>query len=436
MTLTKKELTGTNQYEIEFSVDKEAFQAAINNAYRKNVKKMNVPGFRPGKAPKHIIEGMYGKGVFYNDAIDEVLPAAYEAAVKEAELDVVAQPQIDLVSVGEEGVTFKAVVTVKPEMEIEGYLGIKCERKVKRVLKKDIDEEINRVRERNARTVEITDRAAQMDDTVNIDYSGSVDGVKFEGGTAEGQTLKLGSGQFIPGFEEQIVGKNIGDEFDVCVTFPAEYHAEELAGKEAVFACKLNGISVSELPELDDEFAKDVSEFDTLDEYKADVKAKLHERNEKEADRELESKLCEALIELLKGEIPEAMFDAETENMLRDYDNRMRMQGLDLKTYLQYTGMSLDDMRAQLRPQAEQQVKLRLALETIAKKENLVANPEDVEAEYTRISEAYNVPVEQVKSMIAVEDIEADMVVKAAMDLVRSKAVTTKPSKKATEETE
>lgn len=429
MSLSKKELTAPNQYEIEFSVDKETFAKATDAAYKKNVRKMNVPGFRPGKAPKHVIERMYGEGVFYNDAIDEVLPAAYEAAVKEAELDTVGQPEIDIVSVGADGVTFKAKVAVKPDVEIDNYLGIKAEKKVKRVLKKDIDDEVKRVQERNARSVEITDRAAQDGDTVNIDYAGSVDGVAFDGGTANGQSLKLGSGQFIPGFEEQVVGKKIGEEFDVNVTFPAEYHAKDLAGKAAVFRCKLNGITVSELPALDDEFAKDVSEFDTLDEYKADIKAKLQEKNAKAADSEVESKLCEELIKLMKADIPEAMFVAETENFLRDYDNRMRMQGLDLKTYLQYTGMTLDQMRAQLRPQAEQQVKLRLALEAIAKKENLTAKAEDVEAEYKRISDAYNVPLDKVKEMVKQEDIEADMVVKAAMDLVKAKAVTKAPAK-------
>ncbi len=422
MSLSKKELKAPNQYELEFTVDKETFEAAVNAAYRKNVKKINVPGFRPGKAPKHVIERMYGKGVFYEDAVNAVIPAAYEAAVKEAELDTVGQPDIDVVSI-EDGVVLKAVVSVKPEVKIAGYLGLKAEKKAKRVLKKDIDDELARVQERNARSVEITDRPAAKDDVVNIDYAGSVDGVAFDGGTAQGQTLKLGSGQFIPGFEDQVIGHSIGDEFDVNVSFPTEYHAAELAGKAAVFACKLNGITVSELPALDDEFAKDVSEFDTLDEYKADIKAKLQERNAKAADSEFESKLCEMLIDLVEADIPEVMFEMETENFVRDYDNRLRMQGLDLKTYFQYTGMTLDQLRAQMRPQAEQQVKLRLALEAIAKIENLSAKEEDIEAEYTRISEAYNVPLDQVKSMIASDDIAKDMVVKSAMDLVKSKAV-------------
>ncbi len=423
MSLSKKELKAPNQYELEFTVDQATFQAAVNAAYKKNAKKINVPGFRPGKAPKHVIEGMYGKGVFYEDAINAVIPAAYEAAVKEAELDTVGQPDIDVVSI-EDGVVLKAVVSVKPEVKITGYLGLKAEKKAKRVLKKDIDEELARVRERNARSIEVTDRPAANDDIVNIDYAGSVDGVAFDGGTAQGQTLKLGSGQFIPGFEEQIVGHAIGDEFDVNVSFPTEYHAAELAGKAAVFACKLNGITVSELPALDDEFAKDVSEFDTLDEYKADIKAKLQERNAKAADSEFESKLCEALIDLVDADIPEVMYEAETENFVRDYDNRLRMQGLDLKTYFQYTGMTLEQLREQMKPQAVQQVKLRLALETIAKLENLSAKEEDIEAEYARISQAYNVPLDQVKSMIASEDIAKDMVVKAAMDLVKSKATT------------
>ena len=433
MSLSKKELTEKNQYEIEFTVDAVAFAAAVDRAYKKNVKKIKIDGFRPGKAPRHIIERVYGKEVFYDDAINDVLPDAYEAAVKEAELDTVGQPEIEVVSI-EDGVTFKAKVGVKPVFELTGYVGIKAEKKVKRVLKKDIDEELERVRKRNARTVEINDRAAADGDTVNLDYAGTVDGVAFDGGTAAGQTLKLGSGQFIPGFEEQVVGKEIGSEFDVNVTFPTEYHAPELAGKAAVFHCKLNGITTEELPALDDEFAKDISEFDTLEEYKADVKAKLQEKNAKAADDEVEQKICEALIALVPDEIPEAMYVQETENFVRDQDNRLRMNGLDLKTYLQYMHMTLDDLRKQLRPQAEKQVKLRLALETIARQEKLTVADDTIEAEYTRISEAYNVPVEQVKSMVAREDIEKDMLVKAAMDFVKSKAITKAPAKAKTGE--
>ncbi len=424
MSLIKKESVAPNQFEIEFSVDKATFDAAVNAVYKKQVKKINIPGFRPGKAPKHIIERMYGKSFFWDDAINDILPDAYEAAVKEAGIDPVGQPDIEVVSLDDD-VVFKAKVSVKPELTIDGYKGIKAERKAKRVLKKDIDAELERIRERNARSVEVTDRAAAMGDTVTFDYSGSVDGVVFDGGTAEGQTLKLGSGQFIPGFEEQVVGHNLEEAFDVNVTFPEAYHADDLAGKAATFHCLIHAIHVDELPALDDEFAKDVSEFDTLDEYKADIKAKLQEKNAKDADNEFEGKLCEALIALVNGdEIPEAMYMAEVENFVRDYDTRLRSQGLDLKTYLQYTGMTLDALREQVRPQAESQVKLRLALEAIARQENLSVKDEEIEAEYVRISEAYDVPLDQVKMMVPADSIAADMKVKVAMDFVKSHAVT------------
>lgn len=427
MTLQKKEMTATNLYELEIAVEKEVFAAATQEAYRKNVSKINVPGFRKGKAPKAIIEKMYGKGVFYEDAVNACIPDAYEAAIKEAELDVVGQPEFDVESVSDEGLVLKVKVYVKPEVKIDNYLGIEAERTDREVTDADIDEEINRARQRNARTIDVTDRAAEKDDTVVFDFEGFVDGEAFEGGKAERHQLKLGSGQFIPGFEDQIVGKAIGEEFDVNVTFPEDYHAENLKGKPAVFKCKLHEIKATELPTLDDEFAKDVSEFDTLDAYKADVKAKIAERYQKAADNEFEENVLNALIERLEAEIPEVMFTAETENYVRDYDNRLRMQGLDLSTYFKYTGMTLDQLREQMRPQAERQVKVRLALEKIAVLENLAVTDEELEAEYTRISEAYNVPLDQVKGMVASEDLTKDLLVKAAADLVKEKAVATAP---------
>ena len=426
MSLKKKELTEKNLYTLEFSVEKDVFDAAVNKVYAKEVKKINVPGFRKGKAPKSVIEKMYGKGIFYEDAINECIPDAFEAALKESELEMVGRPEFDVVSIDDNGVLLSAKVSVKPEVKIEGYAGIEIVKTTKRVTKKEIDEEIDRVRERNARTIDVTDRAAEMNDIVNIDFDGSVDGVAFEGGKSEGFDLTLGSGQFIPGFEDQIVGKNIGEEFDVVVTFPKDYHAKELAGKEAVFKTKLNGIKNKELPALDDEFVKDVSEFDTLDEYKADVKAKIQDRNAKQAEADTENKLLEVLIEKLEADIPEAMFVAETENYVRDYDNRLRMQGMDLSTYFKYTGMNLDILRAQLRPQAEKQVKVRLALEKIAELEGIAVSDEEIEAEYTRISEAYNVPVDQVKAMVDAKGISEDLKVKGAMDFVKSKVVYTK----------
>ena len=422
MSLIKKELTEKSGFVMEFSVSKEAFDKAENEAYKKNVKSINVPGFRKGKAPKSIIEKMYGKGIFFEDAINACIPDAFEAAVKEADLEVVGTPKFDLVS-SDGDIVLKAEGFVKPEVTIEGYKGIEAEKKVAEVTDEEVEAELNRVRERNARTVEITDRAAENGDICNIDYEGSVDGVPFDGGKGAGHDLKLGSGSFIPGFEDQIVGKNIGEEFDVNVTFPEDYHAKELAGKAAIFKTKLNAIKFEELPEADDEFAKDVSEFDTLDEYKADIKAKMVKRNEDKAQGEFETALAEALMEKLVAEIPEPMFEAETENFVRDYDTRLRQSGLDLNTYFKYTGLTIEALREQMRPQAEKQVKVRLALEKIAAVEALTVTDEDIDAEYKRISEAYNVPEDQVKGMIAADDIKADLLVARAMDLVKENAI-------------
>ena len=435
MSLIKKELTEKSGFEIEFSVSKEVYEKAEMAAYKKNVKSINIPGFRKGKAPKAIIEKMYGKGVFFEEAINACIPEAFDAAVKEAGIVVVGTPSFDLVS-NDGDIVLKAEGFVKPDVTIEGYKGISAPKKVARVTKALIEAEVESARKRLARTVEVTDRAAKNGDIANINFEGFLDGVAFEGGKGENHDLKLGSGAFIPGFEAQIEGKNAGDEFDVNVTFPEEYGVKELAGKPAVFKTKLNAIKAEELPEADDDFAKDVSEFDTLDEYKADIKAKLAKKNEDAADREFENALVDALLEKLVAEIPEPMFEAETENFLRDYDNRLRMQGLDLSKYTQYTGMTIDALRAQFRPNAEKQVKLRLALEKIAALENLTVTEEETEAEYTRISEAYNVPVDQVKSMVAVEDIKADMLVANAMKFVKDNAVVAKATKAATNDEE
>ena len=423
MSLIKKELTEGNGYVVEFSVDKEVYQKAELAAYKKNVKSINVPGFRRGKAPLHIIKTMYGKDVFFEDAINECIPEAFEAAIKEAELSIVGNPQFDLVSM-EGDIVLKATGFVKPVPTIEGYKGIEAPKKVKRVLKADIEAELQKVLERNARFVTESDEAVKDGDTVTIDFEGFVDGVAFDGGKGTDHELTLGSGSFIPGFEAQIVGHKLGDEFDVNVTFPEDYHAKELAGKAATFKCALK--SVKQLPVADDEFAKDVSEFDTLDEYKADLKAKISERNKAAAEAEFETALSEALMEKLVCDIPEPMFVQETENYLRDYDTRLRQSGLDLKTYLQYTGMTLDMIREQLRPQAEKQVKLRLALEAIAKAEALTVTEEETAAEYERIASTYGVELDEVKKMIAAEDINADLVVAKAMSFVKDNAVITK----------
>ena len=423
MSLTKSELIEKNRYELQFSVDKATFDAAVSAVYRKQVKSITVPGFRKGKAPRSVIEKMYGSGIFYEDAINDVLPAAYTEAAKESALEIVGQPEFDVVSIDENGLLLSAKVYVKPDVELKDYAGIEVEKDVTPVTDEEVDKEIETVRERNSREIEVTDRAAEMGDTTVIDFEGFCDGVAFEGGKGTDYALKLGSGSFIPGFEEQIVGKSIDEEFDVNVTFPEEYHASELAGKPAVFKVKIHAITHVELPALDDDFAKDVSEFDTFDEYKADLKAKIEKRHETAAENAVEDKLVEVLIEKLEADIPEAMYVAETENYVRDYDTRLRSQGLDLKTYFKYTGMTLDSLREQMRPQAERQVKARLALEKIAALENLEATEEDINGEYEKIASAYGIEIDQVKESIDASAIAEDMKVKKALDFVKEKAV-------------
>ena len=425
MSLKSVNKPETNVVEIEFTADKAAFDAAVDRAYKKNVGSITVPGFRKGKAPKHIIEKMYGKGVFYDDALNDIAPTAYSDAMKDQDFKIVSQPEFDVVSIDDDGVTFKAKFYVKPEVEISDYLGIPVTKTVREASDADADAEIEQTQKRNSRQVEITDRPAQLGDITVIDFDGYVDDKQFEGGKAEKYNLTLGSGQFIPGFEEQIVGKNIGDEFDVNVTFPTEYHAAELAGKPAVFKVKLHEIKYNELPELDDEFAKDVSEFDTFAEYKADVKAKIQDRYNKEADGEVEEQLINALIEKLKAEIPEPMFASETENFVRDFDGRLRMQGLDLKTYFKYTGLDLDALRNQMRPQAERQVKTRLALEKIVELEGITPSEEEIAEEFDRIAKSYNMELDKVKEMVDAAMVSEDVAVKKAVDLVKEKAAVT-----------
>ena len=423
MNLVKSEKNEHSMHYLEFAIDKATFDAVVDKVYRKQVKNINVPGFRKGKAPKSVIEKMYGTGVFYEDAINDLIPENYEAAVKEAGIVVVGQPEIDVVSLDENGLVLSAKVPVKPEMQIKDYKGIEAVKAAAEATDEQVNRELEMIRERNSREIEITEEAAQMGDIVKIDFEGSVDGVAFDGGKGTDYSLKLGSGSFIPGFEEQIAGHTIGEEFDVNVTFPEDYHATELAGKASVFKTKVNAISRIELPELDDEFAKDASEFDTLDELKADMKAKIQERNEKQAENEFEEKLIEALIEKLEGEIPEAMFVNETENFVRDFDNRLRSQGMDMNLYFKYTGLTIEALREQMRPQAERQVKARLALETIAALEGVVASEEEINEEYQRIADAYHLEVEQVKGMLDDASIIADLQVKKAMDIVKESAV-------------
>ena len=430
MKLIKAEKAEKSTVKVEFSVDKEVFDAAVEKVYRKQVKKITVPGFRAGKAPKAVIEKMYGKGVFYEDAINDLIPDNYTAALKESGIEAVGQPEIDIVSIDENGLVLSAIVPVKPECKLEGYKGLEVAKVVDPVTDEELEKEINTIRERQSREIEVEDETpAAMGDVAKIDFDGYIDGIAFEGGKGENYSLKLGSGSFIPGFEEQVAGHKIGDEFDVNVTFPAEYHAEDLAGKEACFKCRVNAITKVELPELDDDFAKDISEFDTFAEYRADVKAKIEKRHENAAEAEFEEKLIDALIEKLEAEIPEAMFVAETENFVRDYDNRLRQSGLDLKTYFQYTGLDLDKLREQLRPQAEKQVKARLALEAVAAAEAIEVTEEELTAEYETIAKAYNIEADKVREFVDAEMVKADVSVRKAMQVVKDNAKAKKASK-------
>ena len=425
MNLIKAEKTEKSAMLIEFSVDKETFDKAVSKVYRQQVGKINVPGFRKGKAPRPVIERMYGKGIFWEDAANELLPDAYEAALTESGVKPVGRAEFDITSIDENGITFTATVPVKPAVEIEGYKGIEAAKVVEPATDVEIDNEIKIIRERNSRETEITDETpAENGDSTKIDFEGFVDGVAFEGGKGEDYNLKLGSGSFIPGFEEQIVGHKIGESFEVNVTFPEEYHAAELAGKAATFKVTLKAITHIELPELDDDFAKDVSEFDTFAEYRAAIEAKIVKLPENAAEALFEETIVKALVEKLGGEeIPEGMIEAEVENQVRDFDNRLRMQGMDMSMYFKYTGMTLEGMRDQMRPQAETFVKTRLALEKIAELENLTASEEEIEAEYTRLAGAYQMEVEQVKGMIPAESVSEDLRVKAAMELVKANAV-------------
>lgn len=423
MSLKSSNKVETNRYELEISIDGAAFQEAIQKAYRKNVKKMNIPGFRKGHAPRSIVEKYYGEQVFYEDALNIVYPDAVEAAVEEAGLELVGDKiDTDVTSIGKEGVELKVTVTVKPEVEVGEYKGLKAERADTSVSDDDVKAELDKLAERNSRMITVEDRAAQNGDIAVIDFEGFVDGEAFEGGKGESYSLTLGSGQFIPGFEEQVVGHKTDDAFEVNVSFPEDYHAESLKGKPAVFKVKLHEIKMRELPEMDDEFAKDVSEFDTLDELKEDTKKKIAERKEKEADDAVETQLIDQLVEGLKAEIPEAMFERRVDENLRDFDYRLQSQGMNLDLYMQYTGSSVEDFRKNFRPQAERQVKVRLALEKIAELEKIVPTAEELEAEYKKLSENYGVDVDRVKTAIPEKEVAKDLAVSKAVDLVKENA--------------
>ncbi len=415
--------TAKNTVEVTLVIEKAAFEKAVNDAYKKEVKKIQLPGFRKGKAPKSLIEKYYGKTVFYETALNAIVPEEADKAIEECGFKPVATPEISDVNFeAEDGVEVKVVFTRRPDVKLGEYKGIAATKTVVKVSDEDLANEVEGIRKRYARTVEITDRAAENGDITTIDYEGSVDGVLFEGGTAKDHKLTIGSGAFIPGFEDQIIGKKVGDSFDVKVTFPKEYHAEDLAGKDAVFAVKLNKIEYEELPELDDEFAKDASEFDTLDEYKADILAKMEKRNEAEADRKLSADLSEALADLVDAEIPQVMVDKEVELLVREYDLNMRQQGLSLDMFLKYTGMTLESIKEQYKSIALVNVKKTLALEEIIKVENIVAEDADIEKRYEEIATAYGMKVEEVKKSLPSENLAEEVQSIKAFDLVKDSA--------------
>ena len=424
MSLLSKNQIEENHHELEASISAAELDAACEKVFNRRKKNIEIPGFRKGKAPRKTVEKLYGEAVFYEDAINDLYPSTVENAVKESELDVVTVVPGEVVSISkEDGAVIKFVCVTKPQVEIEDYKGLKAPKNVKEVTDEDVNGEIERMRERNARTISVEDRPAEMGDEVVFDFDGYVDGEAFDGGKAEKYHLTLGSNQFIPGFEEQLAGHNVGEEFDVNVTFPEDYHAENLKGKAAVFKIKLWEINKKELPEVDDEFVKDVSEFDTLDELKNNIRERQAEANEKYAENEFETALLEALVEKLKGNIPEEMIDARVDEQINEFNYRLQSQGMSLDLYMKFSGMDMDGLRAAYKEQAEKTVKTRLALEKIVELEGITVDDADLDAEYEKLSAAYGMDVDQIKPMIPVEDLKKDIAAEKALNLIKEAAI-------------
>lgn len=427
--------TETNIYTLEVSVSGEDFNKAILQAYNKQKNKIQLPGFRKGKAPLKMIEKFYGEGVFYEDALDIVYPGVVGDAIKEAGIEPVATPHdLDVTKIGKDGVEMTMKVTVKPEISIDNYKGIEADKGDASVCADDVKKELASMQERNARVVTVDDRKAKKNDIAVIDFEGFVDGVAFDGGKGENYELTLGSGQFIPGFEEQIIGHKTGDEFDVNVTFPTEY-TPELAGKEAVFKVVLHEIKMKELPTLDDDFAKDVDdEVDTLAELKKKIKAELSDKKKEDVEKDFESAVLEKVVDLVEGEIPEVMYDNKLEDDVKDYENRLAQQGIPLDTYLQYMGMDRDKFKESMRDNAVKQVKLQLAVEKIAELEKIEATDEEAEAQLKEMADMYQLDVEQVKKWVNIEDVKKDVVGKKTVDFLvaNAKAIVAEKPKKTT----
>lgn len=424
MSLKATNNVETNKYELEIEISAEDFEAAIEKAYLKARKNIAMPGFRKGKAPRKLIEKEYGEQVFFEDAVNLLYAPVVNGAVEESGLELVTRPEVEVTEISKEnGVKLKATCITKPEVEVKDYKGIEVEKVVNPVTDEDINKQLDALREKNVTVETVDDRAAENGDDVVIDFEGFKDDVAFEGGKAEDFTLSLGSGQFIPGFEDQIVGHNAGEDFDINVTFPDEYQVKELAGAPAVFKIKLKSISKKVMPELDDDMVKDSTEFDTVDEYKADVKKKLEEANEKHADSEVEAKIFDKVIENMTAEIPQVMFDNRVNEMIGELEQRLAPQGISLDLYMQYTGQTIDTVKKAYAEQAEKQVKLRLALEKIVELENVEVTEDELKAEFDKLAEAYKLDVDQIKQFIHDDDLKKDIAVGKAVDLIKDAAV-------------
>ena len=416
-----------NRAKLTVEVAAEDVEKALQAAYLKQRKQINIPGFRKGKVPRQMIEKMYGPEVFYDEAANNMIPDAYAKAYDESELDIVSQPKIEVVQM-EKGkpFIFTAEVATKPEVTLGDYKGLKVDKVSTRVTQKEVDEEIEKERERNARTIEVTDRAVQDKDEVTLDFEGFVDGVAFEGGKGEDYPLTIGSGSFIPGFEEQLIGAEIDKEVEVNVTFPKEYHSEELAGKDATFKCTVHTIKAKELPELDDEFASEVSECETMDAYRAEVKKNIKERKERTGKEKKENQAVDQAIENAQMDIPEAMIEFQVRQMADDFARRIQQQGLTVEQYFQFTGMTAEKMLEEMRPQAEKSIKTRLVLEAIVKAENIEVSDERVEEELTKMAEAYQMEVEKLKEFMGENEkkqIKEDLAVQEAITLLVNESV-------------
>ncbi|MCR4693123.1 MAG: trigger factor [Firmicutes bacterium] len=435
----KSEQVEKNLVKLTFEVSSEEFEKAINKAYSKNVKKYSVPGFRKGKVPKSVIEKYYTEAVFYDDAVNSVLPDAYEAALSESGIEPAARPEFDVEEIKKgEPVVFTALVTTKPEVELGEYIGIKVAKIEHNVSEADVEKEIKVAQEKNARLVPADGKKIKKGNIVTIDFLGSVDGVEFEGGKGENYDLEIGSNTFIPGFEDQLIGKKAGDEVDVNVTFPEEYHAPDLAGKDALFKVKIHENKVKELPEINDDFASEVSEFDTLEEYKNSIKERLEKAASDRVKTETENAVVDKVTEGAKVEIPEAMINDQCERMVQDFAQRLQYQGLDINQYMQYTGSSIEQMKESFKPQAEKQLKTTLVLEAISKKENISITDEEVNDKICEMAKQYNMEADKLKELMQDKDIEnlkEEISMNKVIDMLVNKAKISKPRAKKTTET-